>query len=185
MQFTPAVQKVEDILRFHRTLCERLRSVENEVPDREAFPPYALRPETIRRERAFQLRMTFLSVLVVLNAGWEEHGVLVICDSEKCVRDLNVNGSEGDVARYEVDDGSDLGEAWVFRCPLKRAMKLVVSQDAERARKRKEYSELFDEIYGSEDETYFESRRFFFFIQNHFTRICLSNDWAVSVLSGL
>ncbi len=70
-----------------------------------------------------------------------------------CVRDLNIEESQGETARYEVDDGSDLGEAWLFRCLLKRAMKLVVSQNAERARKRREYSELFDETYGSEDET--------------------------------
>ncbi len=152
MRFTPAVPKIEDVLCFHRTLCERLRALQDEVPDREPFPPYALKAEGERRERAFQLRPTFSSVFIVLTGGWEEHGVIVVCDSEKCVRDLRIEENGGDVASYEVDDGSDLGKAQVFRCPLKRAMKIVVSQDPERARKRREYSELFAETYGSEDE---------------------------------
>ncbi len=67
---------------FHRTLCERIRNVENVIPDREHFPPYALKLEKVRREGAFQLRTTFLSVFLVLNAGWEEHGVLIVCGSE-------------------------------------------------------------------------------------------------------
>lgn len=112
MRFVPAVpKKIEDILCFHRTLCERIRSVENVIPDREHFPSYALKLEKVRRERAFQLRTSFLSIFLVLNAGWEEHGVLVVCGSEKCVRDLNIEESQGEIARYEVDDRSNLGEA--------------------------------------------------------------------------
>jgi len=111
MRFVPAVPEIEDILCFHRTLCERIRSVENVILDREHFPPYALKPEEVRREGAFQLRTTFSSVFLNLNAGWEEHGVLVVCGSEKCVRDLNIEESQGEIARYEVDDGSDLDEA--------------------------------------------------------------------------
>ncbi len=107
MRFVPAVPKIEDSWCFHRTLCERIRNVENVIPDREHFPPYALKLEKVRREGAFQLRTTFLSVFLVLNAGWEEHGVLVVCGSEKCVRDLNIEESGGEFARYEVDDGSD------------------------------------------------------------------------------
>ncbi len=85
--------------------------MENVIPDREHFPSYALKLEKVRREGAFQLRTTFLSVFPVLNAGWEEHGVLVVCGSEKCVRDLNIEESQGEIASYEVDDGSDLDEA--------------------------------------------------------------------------
>jgi len=87
--------------------------VENVILDREHFPPYALKPEEVRREGAFQLRTTFSSVFLNLNAGWEEHGVLVVCGSEKCVRDLNIEESQVEIARYEVDDGSDLDEAYL------------------------------------------------------------------------
>ncbi len=105
-QITPEIPT--DSWCFHRTLCERIRRMENAIPDREHFPPYALKLEKVRREGAFQLRTTFSSVFLVLNAGWEEHGVLVVCGSEKC---LNIEESGGEFARYEVDDGSDLGEA--------------------------------------------------------------------------
>ena len=152
MRLTPAVEKVEEILGFHRTLCQKLQSEEDEILDRQPFPPYVLKPDGVRREWAFRLRVTFLSVFVVANADWEEHGVLLVCDSEKCVEELEVRESGEDVTSYKVDDGSDLGDARIFRCPLKRAMKIVVSQDAERAKKRKEYNEMFDRVYGSDDE---------------------------------
>ena len=151
MRFAPAVEKAEEVLGFHRALCAKLQSLENEGPDRQPFPPYALQPDGVRREQAFRLRATFLSVLVISNANWEEHGVLLVCGSEKWVAELKVRES-GDVASYKVDDGSKLGEARIFRCPLKYAMKIIVSQDAERAKRRKEYNEMFDQTYGSEDE---------------------------------
>lgn len=152
MQFKRGVSKLEEILCFHRSLCRRLQRLEADVPDRELYAPFHVKPDGVRRDRSFQLRPTFLSVLIVLNKGWQEHGVLLVCNTESTARELDVEGSKDGITSYEVTDGSDLGEARVFHCPLKRAMKIVVSRDKERARKRTEYNEMFDEIYGSEDE---------------------------------
>ena len=152
MRFTPPVEKFEDILCFHRSLCERLQSLQVDVPDREHFAPFAVKREGVRRYGAFQLRPTFFSVFIVIDAGWKERGVLLVCNSEYTARELGIEGDREDVAIDEVVDGSDLGEARVFRCTLKCAMKAMLSQDPERARKRKEYNVLKDETFGSEDE---------------------------------
>jgi len=75
-----------------------------------------------------------------------------VCTSENVARGLDMGEGEGEIASYDVVDGSDLGEARIFRCPLKRAMKAIVSQDEERAKKRIKYNEMFEKTYGSEDD---------------------------------
>lgn len=152
MEFKRRVSNLEEILRFHRSLCRRLQALEADVPDRELYAPFHVKPDGRRRVRPFQLRPTLLSVFIALNKGWQEHGVLLVCNTESTASKLGIEDGKDDITSYEVTDGSDLGEARVLHCPLKRAMKAVVSRDKERARKRTEYNEMFDEIYGSEDE---------------------------------
>ncbi len=58
--------------------------------------------------------------------------------------------------RHECDDdGSDNaqllgGGVCMFRCPLKRAMRIVVSTDPERAVRRREWNEMLEEMLGEE-----------------------------------
>lgn len=49
------------------------------------------------------------------------------------------------ITRYDGSDGGDLGQMCLFRCPLKRAMQLIVSTDPKRAKGRAEYNEMFEE----------------------------------------
>lgn len=45
-----------------------------------------------------------------------------------------------------------LAPACICRLPLKRAMQTVVSQDEDRRKRRREWSHMIDEYYGSDDE---------------------------------
>ena len=148
----PSLLSFKELLSFHRALCERLQSLEADVLDREVFAPFAVKPDGRRRDGAFRLRSTFFSVFIVLEPGWQEQGVYLVCSSESVARGLGMGECRVEIPSYYVDDGSDLGEVRIFRCPLKRAMKAVVSLDEERAKKRIEYNEMFEKSYGSEDD---------------------------------
>lgn len=98
---------------------------------------------------AFKLRETFAIVFIVIDAGWQEHGVLLVWKNEDVAKKYSCTEG-GKVMGYDGDDPSDLGEACVFRCSLERAMQLVVSQDPERAHNRTEYNEMLEETLGGE-----------------------------------
>ena len=154
MRFHPPAQTLEEIANFHGTLCGKLQSLEADILEREPAFPFNLVAEERRKPGQFKLRPTFLNVFIVIEDGWETHGVLLVCMDEHTAEVLVGTAAESDAAaqRYEVTDGSDLGGKCVFRCPLTRAMKIVVSQDPERAKKRKEFCVRFNETYGSEDD---------------------------------
>ena len=149
MQFTLSVARgLERILRFHRVLGEKLRGLED-VGDRELSWPCEARPRETRRVGAYKLRETFLIVFIVVEAGWQAHGVLLVWENEDVAKRFNCM-EDGAIKGENCGDAGDLGEACVFRCPLKRAMQIVVSQDPERARNRTEYNEILEETLGGE-----------------------------------
>jgi len=147
MRFVQPVATLAEVLRFHRVLCEKLQSLEKDVEDKPH--PCAIRPNKTRRVGAFKLRETFFIVFIVLNAGWQEHGVLLVWMNENVAKTYNCKEG-GDIMGYDCSDAGDLGEACVFRCPLERAMQIVVSQDLERAHNRTEYNELWEETLGGQ-----------------------------------
>lgn len=150
MRFIPPVERLTQILRFHNVLCEKLQSLEEDIEDKP--PPYAIRQDRPRRVGAFKLRETFSLVFIVLEAGWQEHGVLLVWKNGDVAK-LYGCREGGEIMGYHGSDAGDLGEACVFHCPLKRAMQIVVSQDPERAQKRTEYNELLEETLGDQDDT--------------------------------
>lgn len=147
MRFMPSVASLEEILRFHHVLCEKLQTLEKDVEDKPH--PCAIEPNKIRRVGVFKLRETFSIVFIVLNAGWQEHGVLLVWTNKDVAK--KYNGKEGlERMGHDCGGAGDLGEACVFRCPLERAMQIVVSQDLERARSRTEYNEVLEETLGGQ-----------------------------------
>ena len=148
-----AVGPLQETLRFHEALCEKLGELERVMPETVPIhPATARRWEAIPKVVEYKLRETFRVVFIVVDAGWQEHGVLLVWKSEGDA--LRHNCKEGgEISRYECSDGSDLGQARVFQCPLKRAMQLVVSTDPERAKPRAEYNEMLEEILGEDPTT--------------------------------
>lgn len=138
---------MEEILCFHRVLCDKLQSLEKDVEDKPF--PSDLRPKKTRRVGAFKLRETFSIVFIVLDAGWQEHGVLLVW-MNKDVAKTYCSKEGGEISGYVYGDAGDLGDACVFRCPLERAMQIVVSQDPERAQHRTEYNEVLEETLGGQ-----------------------------------
>ena len=131
-----------------------------EIEDLEPAIPHAVPPkEETRRVGAYKLRETMFDVCIVIDAGWQEHGVLLVWKNEDVAKKYNCSeGGEvqaydgGKLQAYERDDGAGLDNACVFRCPLKRAMQMVVSQDPVRAQKRAEYNEMLEETLGEAEE---------------------------------
>ena len=108
---------------------------------------------------AYKLRETMFDVCIVIDAGWQEQGVLLVWKNADiarkygCCEGGEVQAYEGGVLQgYGSDDASDLDNACVFRCPLQRAMQMVVSQDPVRAQKRTEYNEMLEETLGEAEE---------------------------------
>jgi hypothetical protein len=152
MCFTrPAVGTLPEILRFHEVLCEKLCELEEEIPDTMPINPCQVRPDQAWPVMAeYKLRGTFSVVFIVLDAGWQERGVLLIWKSENDA--LKHNCEEGgEITGNDGRDGGDLGQACVFRCPLKRAMQLIVSTDPERAKRQAEYNEILEKTLGEDD----------------------------------
>lgn len=150
MRFIPPVEKLEEMLRFHRSLCEKLQSLEKDFVDKPL--PGEVHPNPIRRVGAYKLRETFSLVFIVFDGGWQEHGVLLVWKNGDVAKRYNC--TEGpDITRYDCSEDGDMGEACVFRCrSLERAMQIVVSRDRERAQNRTEYNELLEETLGGQDE---------------------------------
>jgi hypothetical protein len=139
---------LQEILRFHVVLCTKLYELEKEIPDTMPIDPFKSRDDRAQPCIAsYKLRDTFLVVFIVVDVGWEEHGVLLVWRSKDDASRHNCEEG-GEVAAYDSSDGDDLGKACVFRCPLKRAMQFVVSTDPERATRRREYNEVLEETLG-------------------------------------
>ena len=148
MRFIPPSTKLVQIIRFHAALCEKLRSLVPEVEDLEPAIPHAVPPkEETRRVGAYKLRETIFDVYIVIDAGWQEHGVLVVWKNENVAKKYNCCEG-GEVQAYDSGDAGGLEDACVFRCALKRAMQMVVSRDPRRAPKRAEYNEMLEETLG-------------------------------------
>jgi hypothetical protein len=153
MCFTrPTVGTPQEILRFHEVLCEKLCELEEKIPDTMPIDPCQVRPDQARPVLAeYKLRGTFSVVFIVLDARWQERGVLLVWKSEDDASKHNCE-EDGEITGYDGSDGGDLGQACVFRCPLKRAMQLIVSTDLERAKRRAEYNEILEETLGKDDD---------------------------------
>ena len=153
MCFTdPTDWTLQEILRFHALLCKKLCELEKEIPDTMPIDPfqafaYKAQPEVAE----YKLRHTFPVVFIVVDSGWQERGVLLVWKSKDDASRHNCEEG-GEVAVYDGSDSGDLGQACVFRCPLKRAMQFVVSTDPERAKQRREYNELLEETLGEVED---------------------------------
>lgn len=125
------------------------------MPEIEGFEPaipHAVPPkEETRRVGAYKLRETLFDVCIVIDAGWQEQGVLLVWKNEDIAKRYNCC-EDGEVRAHKGDDADGLDNTCVFRCPLKRAMQMVVSQDPVRAQKRAEYNEMLEETLGEAEE---------------------------------
>ncbi|KAF6223559.1 hypothetical protein HO133_000402 [Letharia lupina] len=151
MRFTPPVGTLQEIVRFHAALCEKLCELEKEIPDTKPVDPCEVRPGQARSVAEYKLRETFSMAFIVLDTGWQERGVLLAWRSEDLASRYSCEEG-GEITGYDGSDGGDLGQTCVFRCPLKRAMQLIVSADPERAKRRAEYNEMLEETLGEDDD---------------------------------
>jgi hypothetical protein len=155
MSFTePAEWTLKIILCFHEVLCEKLCELEKEIPETVPVNPHLalsyrlqLQPEVAE----YRLRDTFSVVFIVVDIGWRERGVLLVWKSKDDALRHNCEEDE-EVTVYNGSDSGDLGQACVFRCPLKRAMQFIVSTDLERAKPQREYNEMLQEMLGDADD---------------------------------
>ena len=152
MRFIPPATTIAQIIHFHEALCEKLSTLVPEIEDLEPAIPHAVPPqEETRRIGAYRLRQTVFDVCIVIDAGWQEQGVLLVWKNDDIARRYNCSKGR-EVQAYDSDDAGALGNACVFRCPLKRAMQMVVSQDPVRAQKRAEYNEMLEDTLGEAEE---------------------------------
>lgn len=152
MRFIPPATNLVQIIRFHEALCEKLSGLVPEIEDLEPAIPHAVPPkEDTRRVGAYKLRETVFDVYIVIDAGWQEHGVLIVWKNKSVAKRYNCSAG-GEVQAYDSGDPGSLGDACAFRCPLKHAMQMVVSKDPERAQKRAEYNEMLEETLGEAEE---------------------------------
>ena len=160
--------RIDDIAHFHRLLCGKLKELEAQIPREVPVDPCAVRLDDQKGQNLaeYKLRETFDRVFVVLDdTEWRQRGVLLVWASERdaerhdCMirndheKDVDFDG-HGQKMRisqeYDDDANSSGAEVCMFRCPLKRAMQLVVSTDPERAAKRREWNEMLEEMLGEE-----------------------------------
>lgn len=152
MRFIPPATKMVQIIRFHEALCEKLSTLVPEIEDLEPAIPHAVPPkEETRRVGAYKLRETIFDVCIVIDAGWQEQGVLLVWKNEDVAKRYNCSEG-GEVQAHDSGDAGVLGDACVYRCPLRRAMQMVVSQDPVRAQKRTQYNEMLEETLGEVEE---------------------------------
>lgn len=152
MRFLPAVGTLREIVRFHTVLCQKLRELEKEIPDRKPIDPCQVRRDGQSAQpiiAEYKLRETFSAAFIVVDAGWQERGVLLVWRSEDLASRYNCKEG-GDIIAY---DCGDLGQTCVvYRCLLKRAMQLIVSTDPDRAKRRVEYNEMLEEKLGDDHD---------------------------------
>ena len=152
MRFTSAAGTLREIVRFHAVLCEKLWELEREISDRKPVDHCAVRPgQSAQSAAEYKLREMFSAAFIVLDTGWQARSVLLVWRSEDLASRYNCEEG-GEITGYDGSDGGDLGQSCVFRCPLKRAMQLIVSTDPERATRRAEYNEMVEEMLGEDDE---------------------------------
>ena len=153
MRFTPAAGTLQEIVRFHAVLCETLWELEREISDRKPVDPCEVRSSQSAQSVAdYKMRETFSAAFIVLDAEWQERGVLLVWRSEDLASRYKCEDG-GEITRYDGSDGGDLGRACVFRCPLKRAMQLIVSSDPDRAKRGAEYNEMLEETLGKDNDS--------------------------------
>ena len=152
LRFIPPTASLKQILGFHHALCERLRRLVLVVKDLEPAILHAVPPkEETRKVGAYRLRETIFETFIVIEAGWQEYGVLLVRKNDDVAKSFH-SSEEAKVKAEDTSDVGDLGEARVFRCSLKSAMRMIVSQDPERTQKRSEYNEMLEETLGEAED---------------------------------
>ena len=171
MRFSSEMRvSVGHVAHFHQLLCDKLKELEGQIPPEVPVDPCAVRLNDQKGPKLAEYRMreTFDRVFIVLDdTVWRQRGVLLVWANERdaerhnCkTRNEHDNDLEGDddgdkwemQISQEYDNGENLSSAGVriFRCPLKRAMQIVVSTDPERAARRSEWNEMLEEMLGEE-----------------------------------
>ena len=167
MRFTfEARVSVGHIVHFHRLLCGALEELEGQIPLEVPVHPCAVRLDDQKGPELaeYKIRETFDRVFTVLDdMAWRQRGVLLVWANEREAERHNCkthNGHDSDAdgvgvgrdlqmsQEYDNDGNISGAEVCMFRCPLKRAMQIVVSTDPERAARRMEWNEMLEEMLG-------------------------------------
>ena len=138
----PNTIPLADLIAFHARLYLKVKSMEY-----EAIPQHGImageRPEPQRG--LYRMRDTFALVFIILDKkNWQEDGVLLVFRDRESTTGFHVEGTEMEM--------EDVAPACVYRTSLKLAMKAVISRDEERRKRRKEWNDLNEEFYGSDDD---------------------------------
>lgn len=149
MRFTPPTNGIDQIIRFHQKLCTHFQGLEKEGIWQEEKQFAKIGSIWNPRTGPHQLRETFPLVFIVVHSGWQENGVLIVWKNEDTATRYGCQESEEIILEGKAED---LGDASIYRCPLQRAMRLVVSQDPHRAQKRREYSMVLEETLGDPED---------------------------------
>lgn len=169
MVFTSEMRvAIGHVAHFHQLLCDKLKVLEVQIPLEVPIDPCAVRLDNQKGPKLaeYKLRETFDRVFIVLDdTKWRQRGVLLVWANERdaerhnCkTRNEHDNDHNGDGGGRETqisqeddnDENSSGAEVCMFRCPLKRAMQIVVSTDPERASKRREWNEMLEEMLGED-----------------------------------
>ena len=142
--------------------------MEGQIPLEVPVDPCAVRlPDQKGPKLAeYKLRETFDRVFIVLDdTAWRQRGVLLVWATERDAERHNCktrNGHYNDLdsdgegremqisQEFDNDENLSGAEVCMFRCPLKRAMQIIVSTDPERALRRSEWNEMLEEMLGEE-----------------------------------
>ena len=145
IHFRDPVVPLAEIIDFHERLCEKLKSLEGDVVGRRLVIGGGEEPKEPPTKGLYRLRDTFNLMLIVLDhTSWGDNGVLLVYKDRGIASGLKIDG--------EVLDIEDVAPARVYRLSLKGAMQAVVSQDKERSKRRREYNDLNNELYGSDSD---------------------------------
>lgn len=149
----PAGVRLDQILAFHRQLCDMLKSTLNTTT---LTPSSATDVSTAM----LTLRKTLPLVFIVLERNWRDEGVLLVWKTEGIAKRYGCWEGEG-MRKFVCGDGSNfshghgqmgmgmgMGPPRVFRCSLERAMKAVLELDPERAKVRREWSVVCGRVLG-------------------------------------
>ena len=169
MRFTSEMRvSVGHVAHFHQFLCDKLKALEGYIPLEVPMDPCAVRLDDQKGPKLaeYKMRETFDSVFIVLDdTAWRQRGVLLVWANKRDAERHNCkthaehdNDLEGDgdgretqiSQEYDNDENFSGAEVYMFRCPLKRAMQIVVSTDPQRAARRREWNEMLEEMLGEE-----------------------------------
>ena len=173
MRFTSKMRvSVGHIAHFHKLLCGKLKELEGQIPLEVPVDPCAVKSDDQKGPKLaeYKLRKTFDRVFIVLDdTAWRQRGVLLVWankrDAERHkfrIRDGRDNDVDGDgdgdgdgremriSQEHDNDENLTGAEMCMFRCPLKRAMQIVVSTDPNRTARRGEWNEMLEEMLGEE-----------------------------------